>query len=540
MAAMRVNALILFAALGLVIGFADLADAEKVKTNQTTKLYSRAGEQSKVIVTVKSGQNMTLLAQDGRWLKVRVQGRTGYVPRSKVDMADDEDIARNTRRRPFVDGRSKRRGFGSEQGPDDRIGADAVGDGDDEEDDEPRKVAKKPASRDDDDEDEDDEPAPKKPVKAVAKSSSKSRDDDEDEDDEEDSPPKRTATKSSDDDEDSDDSGDDEDGDSRPTVRVAKKVAILDKPKASSEVSFTARPSDRLYAIEEKGDWTFVENEDADGGWIRTSDLDGGGGGGSGKRVINVGARVGLMFIQQGMRSAGSTNLNVPDNYNIGTSSVTVALGAGILVPYKNKFLLGGELTWEYSKTVFGGVFYDPDGAANPMPGVNIGVSVSNVNARFTPGIDLKTKSGMALFGHLGYRYQGFLISDVTNMAANPAKLPSEVLKGPTIGAALAIPRLTDKLGLKASLDAMVVGASVTQTKGLEDGASPSAKAVTLEAGITYKWKPKMDLQATYDLNYAGVDFGAPLATSQRGHMGTSVSRTDIFHMVTFGLAMPF
>ncbi|NVB81536.1 MAG: hypothetical protein HOV81_24290, partial [Kofleriaceae bacterium] len=89
-------------------------------------------------------------------------------------------------------------------------------------------------------------------------------------------------------------------------------------------------------------------------------------------------------------------------------------------------------------------------------------------------------------------------------------------------------------------LDAMVVGASVTQTKGLEDGASPSAKAVTLEAGITYKWKPKMDLQATYDLNYAGIDFGAPLATSQRGHMGTAVSRTDIFHMVTFGLAMPF
>ncbi|NVB85566.1 MAG: SH3 domain-containing protein, partial [Kofleriaceae bacterium] len=284
---MRVNALILFAALGLVIGFADRADAEKVKTNQTTKLYSRAGEQSKVIVTVKSGQNMTLLAQDGRWLKVRVQGRTGYVPRSKVDMADDEDIARNTRRRPFVDGRSKRRGFGSEQGPDDRIGADAVGDGDegdDEEEDEPKKVTKKPAkpSKDEDeeeDEDEEDEPAPKKPVKAVAKSTSKSSDDEEDEEDEEEDPlPKKTAAKTSDDD-DEDSGSDDEEGDSRPTVRVSKKVAILDKPKSSSEVSFTARPSDKLYAIEEKGDWTFVENEDADGGWIRTSDLDGGGGG---------------------------------------------------------------------------------------------------------------------------------------------------------------------------------------------------------------------------------------------------------------------
>ena len=56
---------------------------------------------------------------------------------------------------------------------------------------------------------------------------------------------------------------------------------------------------------------------------------------------------------------------------------MTVALGAGILVPYKTKFLLGGELTWEYSKTLFGGVFYDPDGAAMPMPGVNIGLTVA-------------------------------------------------------------------------------------------------------------------------------------------------------------------
>ena len=323
---------------------------------------------------------------------------------------------------------------------------------------------------------------------------------------------------------------------------MSKKIAVLDKPKASSEVSFTARPADKLFAIEEKGDWTFVENEDADGGWIRTSDLDGGGeGGGSGrKRVITVGARVGLMFIQQGLRTAGSQNLTVPDNYNIGTSSVTVALGGGILVPYKDKFLLGGELTWEYSKTVFGGIFYDPDGASMPMPGVSTGVTVSNVNARFTPGIDLKKKSGMMVFGHLGYRYQGFLVSDVTSATANPARLPSEVIKGPTIGAALAIPRLSNKLGLKLSLDAMVVGASVVQTEGLEDGSTPSAKAATLGAAVTYKWKPKMDLQATYDLNYTGVSFGAPLATSQRMHMGTAVSRTDIFHMVTFGVAMPF
>ena len=71
---------------------------------------------------------MTLLGEEGRWLKVRVQGRTGFVPRSKVDMPDNAEIARNTRRRPFVDGRGTHRGFDSQRGPDDCVGADATGD----------------------------------------------------------------------------------------------------------------------------------------------------------------------------------------------------------------------------------------------------------------------------------------------------------------------------------------------------------------------------------------------------------------------------
>jgi hypothetical protein len=123
---MRVSALIL---LGIILEVSAPAHAEKVKTNQQTKLYSRPGEHGAVLLKVKSGQNMTVLAKEGRWLKVRVQGRTGYVPRSKVDMPDGDEIVRNTRRRPFVDGRSTKRGFAGDQGPDDRVGADATGDG---------------------------------------------------------------------------------------------------------------------------------------------------------------------------------------------------------------------------------------------------------------------------------------------------------------------------------------------------------------------------------------------------------------------------
>ena len=139
--------------LGGVVAWPALGHAEKVTTNQSTKLYSRAGEQSPVVLALKSGQKMTLLTKDGRWLKVRVSGRTGWIPRSKVDMPEgDEEIARNTRRRPFVDGRGTKRGFGGEGGPDDRVGADATGTGEDPKgDSEPKSGTRKPAGGGDDD-----------------------------------------------------------------------------------------------------------------------------------------------------------------------------------------------------------------------------------------------------------------------------------------------------------------------------------------------------------------------------------------------------
>jgi SH3 domain-containing protein len=563
MSTMRVSALILL----IVLGTVGAASAEKVKTNQSTKLYAGPGEQKKVLIKVKSGQNMTLLAQDGRWLKVRVQGRTGYVPRSKVDMADDSEIARNTRRRPFVDGRSRRRGFGGEAGPDDRVGADALGEGQDD--------------GGDAEEEEEDEPAPKKPAKKAIKASKSSDDEEEDEpkkpakkgkpieDEEEDEPkkpakkgkpiedeedePKKPAKKAKPADEEESDEEeivDDEktpepeedEADKRPTARVAKKVSVFEDADTESEEKFIARPTDVLYPVESKGKWTAVENEEGDYGWVETEylEVEGGGGGGMTKRQIDIGARLGLMFIQQGMRTAGSTNLKVPDNYNIQTSSVTLSLGAGIAMPFKKKYILGAEAAYDYSKTLLGGVFYDPDGPDMPMPGVNTGLTIHNFNLRGMAGYDLKKKSGAAIFGRLGFRYQSYLVDNYASTAKNPARIPQEIMKAPTIGFAFAMPRLTQKIGLRVALDTILFGASLAQTKGLEDGGKPTLKAVVLGTAFNYKWKKKMDLQATYDLRYTAVDFGPPLMTSTRGHMGTNITRTDIFHMITFGIAYPF
>jgi hypothetical protein len=541
------------AALILVLAFATTASAEKIKTNQATTVYAHPGERGKVVLKVKSGQNMTVLAKEGRWIKVRVQGRTGYVARSTVDLPDSDDIARNTRRRPFVDGRGTKRGFGGEAGPDDRVGADAAGDGDDgdkadkpgkdddDDDKKPKKARADKPSKDDDD---------KKPKKARADKPSK------DDDDDDKKPKKARADKpSKDDDEeavvvDEDKDGDDSNGDKgdteadrRPVAHVSAKTVAYNDPTSDSDEAFTAKPSMVLYPGETKGKWTFVEAEEGDAGWVLSSQLDLDGDGGTARqRQLAATARLGVMFLSQGLKSAGSTIVggagvfNV-DNYTVGTSAMQVALGGELLYPYGKKYVLGGEAGLEYAKTVLGGVHIP---ATMTTPAADTGVSLTVLDLRFVAGYDLHKKSGMTLFGRLGYRYQGFLVDEYNVPAKNPAQLPQEVLQGPTLGGALGIPKLTDKIGLKLTLDMMVIGASVTQTKGFEDGKSPSAKAFLFGGVFRYRWKKDMDLQGTYNLEYGSYDFGAPLAGSMRMHTGTDTTRTDVFHTLTFGILKGF
>ncbi|HTR51633.1 MAG TPA: SH3 domain-containing protein [Kofleriaceae bacterium] len=591
---MRVRVLLLVLAVGCWLGFARQAEADKVKTNQPTKVYSKPGEHEKVLLKLKDGQTMTLLSKEGRWLKVRVQGRTGYVPRSKVDLPDDDEIARNTRRRPFVDGRGTKRGFGGETGPDDRVGADATGDNgggksdddddkgdkpkakpdkpdkDDDDDDSGSKAkakpaAKKPAAKakakdDDDDGDDDDgggkakaKPAAKKPaVKAKAKDDDGDGDDDDDGDKGKGGKAKGGKAKGGDDDDDTtvvdDDKTGEPEADARPTAHVSEKTVAHDKPNEDSDEQFTAKPNMLLYPEDKKGKWTFVSNDDGDAGWVLTSSLDiddGGGGGGSHKKQIDTHARLGVMFLQQAMNSTGSTitgtGFNV-DKYTIGTPAVAVALGGDLLVPYKKNYVLGGEASLDYAKTLLGGISIPAGATMNNTAAVNTGVSLATFNLRLVAGYDLHKKSGMTIFGRLGYRYESFMVDGYSVAAQNPAMLPQETLSAPTLGAALAMPHLTDKIGLVVSLDAVLAGASITQTKGYQDGVSPSEKAAYIAGILTYHWKKDMDLQGAYNLDIASLDFGAPepAALNLRGHTGTDTSRSDIYHMFTFGVAKGF
>ncbi len=516
------------------------AFAEKAKAKDDARIYNRAGERGEVVIKLKEGQVMRITRKDGRWLKVSVAGRTGWIPRSKVELvADDDTMARNTRRRPFVDGRSTKRGFGGNTAPEDRVGADAIDD---------KKGGSSGGGEEDDEEEPDDPPAKpvaeggKPPAKPPAKPSKSKGGEDEEEGNTEGDEPKKGG------------GGDDDEGaevkDERPKAKVKKKVVAYSEANAESEESFSPTPSTALHLTgNKKGKFVEVETEDGDIGLVLASDLDGGGGGGGGgggddeiedsgetgpkvKGQIDVRGRLGVTIIQQGTRSAGTASRERPDNYDLSTSAATIALGGSYLRPYKKAYVVGGELAIDIAKAI---------------PGVKVdamnttGITVYNVNARATFGKDFKRKSGMAVFGRLGFRFYSYQIGNATNLAKNTANLPSEIVKAPTLGAALALPKLTEKIGLRFSLDAVLIGASMQQTEGLEDGSKAAVKGVLGGVGFTYRWKPSMDINASYDLNFMKYNFGAPIV-NKRGHdmTATGVTRTDVFHGVTVGVAKAF
>lgn len=547
--------LLVVIALGIVAVPRD-GHAEKAKTNQAAKLYSRAGEQAPVILKMKEGQTVQVLAKDGRWIKVRVSGRTGWVPRSKIDLPQEEDVARNTRRRPFVDGRGTKRGFGGEAGPEDRVGADATGEGDAGEGDKPAKASKE----DEDTAEEEEEPArpaakkpakaeprkPEKPQKAEAKPAAKASEEEEEEtvvvDDEEPAAekpekkpakPEKKAEKASSEDEDEKPAKAEPKKPARPTAHVAKATPAYAKPSADSDEQFTAQPKVALLIGDEKGKYTHVETEDGESGYVLTTKLERDSGDeeddpGARTRHIDLRGRLGLSRIGRSVSQAGGSNMP-PDNYSTAGASITLALGGSVLYPYKARLWIGGEGNYDLDKNLGGVTFM----------GQTTGLTYHNLNLRAMIGYDLQNAKAMVVFGRLGLHYESFQVADVADLTKNTATIPSQNVVGPTIGVGLAIPKLSQKLALRLSLDAMVAGASVTQTKNLEDGTGPSAKAVYVGGQLNYHLMPKIDLQGTVDVGYTSLSFsGPPPASSQRMHTGTgNVSSSDLATTLTFGVA---
>lgn len=68
-----------------LLAFAGEAKAEKMRINTTTKLRAQPGEAAKVLKSLNAGDVVKVLGKKGRWLRVRIGKRTGWVTQTTVE-----------------------------------------------------------------------------------------------------------------------------------------------------------------------------------------------------------------------------------------------------------------------------------------------------------------------------------------------------------------------------------------------------------------------------------------------------------------------
>lgn len=496
---MRTKTLLSMAIAGLLMVLVvPLSFAERVRTTQTTKVMKRPGEKSAVVTRVKKGRTLTVIATEGRWMKVRVNGRTGWIARSNVKTASAREVPRNTRRRPFVDGRSTRRGWSGEA-PDDRVGGDAV-------------------------EEEDEEEA--RPKKKKAKKKSRARDVEDEEDFEEDE-------EDFDEEEDEEDFEEEEEVvEEEPKPRVVQvavaKTKLRSKPSKKGKSRAKVKKGAKLVVLEQKDGWMLVEDPDGDTGWIATKEV--WEPGMRKAREIRVEAKLGFDRMGQVFRSDGDQLLS---NYDVAAAAAAVSLRGDYLQKYGAKYLIGGELRYDLGKSTPGIRYSDGTNAAD------IPYMTHDVDLRAVAGYDFKHKTGAVGFGRVGYHYGMFAVSNVGDFTKNLAKIPSETLSGVTIGVGAEAPTITEKIGARLIIDYLALGKRA-QTVGLEDGAVSSAKALWAGLVVNYRWKPGMTIDFGYGYDYAKTTWTGAAPASMRGTGSTVAARKDVTHGLLVGIAKSF
>ena len=497
----KTNLLVIAAiALGAWLVQPTTASAETVKTTRKTRVMARPGESSRVIKRLPSGRTMTVLARKGRWLKVRVGSENGYVTRTSVISTQTPRAARsssrNRRRASFVEGRSSRR-F-SDSAPEDRRGESAVDDDFEGFEEEPERFTEE--------EDLDDEP----------RRSRRDFDDEEDFDD---------RGFEDDDDEDFDDEPEDDDT----LVVVVDSADAYRKPNSRSGSAFEIEEGDSLTLIKasDSGKWMFVEDGRGDRGWVRADQVATSGGAYQYEK-LSYDAGAGLAYTALNQQFRTPDGVGSLANYDISSAAYTVGLQGELTYKYSEDWLLGANLGLNYS-AASPGIRFD-DGAGNAA---DIGFSILEAHPTVRGGYNFHHEMGLALYGRAGYLYNKFNVSDGTNLEANLARLPSELLTGVTLGVQFEAPQITDKIPARFTAD-MLLGGSLSQTEGLEDGQTSSVSSLWGNLQVEYKLE-KFDVYGSIRYLTQTSDFEGN-AASERGHNATSAQRKD--SITTFGVGV--
>lgn len=154
-----------------------------------------------------------------------------------------------------------------------------------------------------------------------------------------------------------------------------------------------------------------------------------------------------------------------------------------------------------------------------------------------THDVDLGARVGWS-FGWLRATARAGYHGDILHVEKvdNVGRMPSEVLTGGTIGAALEAPFTGSGWSGRAAIDRLV-GGKRKQTAGLEDGAPARAGATWTTLAIGYALSAAVSAELGYRRATASSSWSG---ASAREPDVSSASRTDVVQQLTLGLAQSF
>ncbi len=515
----------LVAALTLGLAGAAMAD-EVARLNTSARLLSRPGERAPSIVSLSAGQTVRVIGQEGRWLKVSARGRIGWITRTQVEVAEAPAAARTgtqAARPRAAEAPKARKGWNGKM-DDEAVGADAAGDDEDQADDNETPDAIGPVARH--------APATLKPaqaVKKVAKAEKK---------------PWKPGEK----------------------VTLNGDASVRQRPSKKADELFTAEDGQevKVVLVDDDGEWVRVQDADGTKGWVEASSIVVKGGddddvsavksddGDDGdedmpkaKKKHNkaaaadgeakpmwyaLDANIGVLSKSQDYTSAGT---GIRSNYGLANTSPALIIGGIFWKRMSPVYSIGAE--GSYMRTVGGsGIAVDSGMMMAGAASTTIPWAAQAIDVRGTVGYDV-SNGQYQLKARVGYHDAATTIPQ-SMVNTSTAMLPSEKVSGITVGAGLDAPTLTPKVSLRVGVD-MLVNAKLEQTAGMRDGTTSQTKAYYLNALAMYKWKPNMDLMATYTLSYEGFGF---TGVNDREASATGAQRKDLQHLLGVGLIYKF
>jgi hypothetical protein len=236
--------------------------------------------------------------------------------------------------------------------------------------------------------------------------------------------------------------------------------------------------------------------------------------------ALHTSAAIGIFDLQTTFTSNGHAELA---NYRVSAAALALRGGAELAYAPGAHLRLGADVRYGFAWSN-PGIQYTTAGAMGDVPfehhevgaGARLGWRASDV----------------LLSARVGYHFETFYVEDLVNVA----KLPRESLQGLSLGGAVEVRNVFDRMTLRAGAD-VLTPAVRTQTAGGQDGTSVSASALFAGASASLHFGPAWSADAAYRFGWFSTLFSGP---STRQPDVTSAHRTDQEHIITLGAGRTF